>query len=1239
MGALLTGFATTIAKDLAVETGKSIIADRKAKGSWESVFINTGAFFREFENGPDSYSEEIKWVLSEENMSAMADALKGDNGYHLFDKMVDFLRRLMEGSNVPHNDALVLANRIANAIIEQLPEIAPDKYDRHIIQRWHEENSEKLQEIARDIQQLKDSYLKYNKNISVFSAEDINNDLRRDTNDPSIGIDFFSVDDTEFQQQFAEKLFEEKIYVKCRCREEGIYSIVNELWRVNDTRPLFIVDVQEDWEYLIENACSGNIFIPRFYAEEIPAIPDNTNIFLLSDDMPDYKKEAIQLRPRRRSTIVNSLQTAGMDYESAYHLVEKTNGLYMPMKKIIYNGVINNNLDWIERLKSRVKKTCLLVGKWTDCDGDRLIIEKMSGMKYAEFMDAVDPYMKGEDPLIYKMNTHPYTSYCLASAENTWVNMTIGTEDPMWGLYVECLKEALYEAEPLFTYSTKEKLAAQLNGEKLFWSEEIRRGLLRTLILMKCFNNDDSYQYAIDNIVMEVLARIKTPEQWNYISRFIEDLCEASPRAVIERLKKELETPSGLMVLFDKQDNDFIFGNNNYIHILFAIEELLTIKEYAWDGWNTILKLDDCSFEYVYSNSPESIIKMVLCPWYNFSAINNISSKVKATKNVLENDRNGWDRIFEALPANQDSVFGSLRTPRYRDHEEMSEATTESMGKVTAEYLDLLLSNIEFKTERLIKLIKISDKLEGDDRRRVFGEVLEGVSHLTDIEIADIKDTIREIIYHHRYFASSAWAMGKDALEEYESLLCEIEVTTEELEYRYLFKSRWNVPVPNPIPYDEGGFEENEEKTRAFITDKLKEFREKGLDLRKLAESCRSFEQSTLGVYLAKAASDIFDIELFSMLLEVQPEGLMATDYYSNIAGNNDALFETIIEQAQNKGCSFEVLASLYKVELMSSGTRKAVSQADDEVKSLLWSNYHYGMVRKDWEWSLSECKKHGTIDSYINMLYDYSRSNHDRDNLYELLLGVTDVRRDVPVQSCMTEYYLQELLKPLQSAYCMDEEKSKGIAMIEMLFSSCLDWSDCKCLKMVMQKSPELLAELISIKYKKDDKTDEQVPVSEKEEQRISNAYRLYEMAKFCPAEIDGAVEEERLREWLQKLRSLLAENNQESLFSSVIGRLLSFSPLGNDNYEPCEAVRNIIEEYADERFENAYIIAVRNRRGVFTPSAGDQERTIARRFRENAEQLRSEYPKTASMYYQLCRLYEAEAIEERERAERGVY
>ncbi len=126
-------------------------------------------------------------------------------------------------------------------------------------------------------------------------------------------------------------------------------------------------------------------------------------------------------------------------------------------------------------------------------------------------------------------------------------------------------------------------------------------------------------------------------------------------------------------------------------------------------------------------------------------------------------------------------------------------------------------------------------------------------------------------------------------------------------------------------------------------------------------------------------------------------------------------------------------------------------------------------------------------------------------------------------------------------------------------------------------------------------------------------------------------------IKEWIEHFRELLKKNGQIDSFSYHMGRLLANSPAGEDGYYPCEAVRDVLEEYADEEMIHQYVNAIYYGRGIYTPTQGREEKNMAERYKENADYLSTRYTKAADIYYRLYDVYCDEARWQRERAENG--
>lgn len=1233
-----TGPALDAIKGVLGKAGEHVFLKYKNFKEISSILENIGVFFQNKEKSEEQFFEDLKCVLSKKNLENIAKDLKNEDGYDLDYKLMKALKKLMREYEIPYEYAESYSRKIVMTFLEQIRVVEPDKYQRYFLQDWRKEQDESMKSLQLRLDKMNEELACFNqRNIEIHSSGSMDMDLKRKTVNPSIGIEFFTIDDDYFKDAFSEKRYQRKIYISGRCREETIYCVLNELWQLDEKRPIFVVRNIESWERLRLLNTEGNVLIPWFYSDEIVAIDNNTNIFVLDENTPAVGKEVIELRPRTYNTIIKCLQLAGMDIERAYELVDETHGLYIPMKKLLFDGLFLKSPNWVSELDDKVKKICLLINSWEDIEGDRLVIETLYGNSYEEFMEELTPYMTGEDPFVHVAKRRGKTSYYLASTEISWEYVNVSIEDKIWKRYTDIVCNVLNEAETLFTYDYKDKLIAMFKGERLFWSETIRKGMLKALIMKGTYKPETDSQNALNVLIEKILNFVKTKEQWEYISTFWKEICEIAPEAVLDRLESEMDSPTGLMELFANQNKDVLFGRNAYIYFLWGIESFLVQKAYYWRGFRWLLKLDSKKYDYK-SNSPKDTFLKIFCTWYNFSAIETPKEKMDSAEIALEESPdNAWNYIYEAVDSTGRSYVGHLSAPQYRECEAPRVTTKGAMHETYKAYVHILLSHMEFSVERWGKMLMIFGDLPDDLRKELLAQMLYEIKQMSDIELIQIKNSIRRLIYNHRHMSSAFWAMPEEKINQFEKLLNEIHATIPEYEYEYLFSGRDDCQLMHPISCDDS---DNYEKNNAMIEEeihkKLIEFKKEGYNLKILAEVCAKEKYSSLGKSLAKYwDGGKWDSEVFFVLLSVQESGLMAIDYMEKAINGDSLLYKEVIERLEEMNYSREFIAKVYRSEAFLTTKTPLVHTAPERIKELFWSNYIH-CDKSNYKWAIGECKKYGSLAVYIKQLIVINYSEQLQPQ--ELFTYFDDIEemRVLPSEAIDT-YDVKQLLEPLQKEYIDDVEKSIRISQIEMLFMRLLEWNDMKCFNKMIKSSAKLMADLVSIVFKKDNNAHDSI--DSKSDAYVTNMYSLFDKAHFCPTEENNAVDEVKLEKWVEEFRTLLTRNNQASLFTGILGRLFSYSPIDEDGHEPCVAVRKMIEKYGDDKLKNKYIYAVFDRRGVYSPSAGREETRMSEAFRENGRFLEAKYPKTASIFTGLADLYQREAIREREEAENGEF
>lgn len=1227
---VIASLGSAAAQNVFLSIGEQAVKKFKKSRDWKKLVVESGDFFIQDDQKESDFFDDLLLVLSKDNLSEIAKNSESADGYVLKDKLFKSFSKLMNKYEIPYEIAESYITRIIYVILEGLKSINPQKYQEYFLQDWRDDEKNSMLELRQRIDKITNELERYNREkLEISTSGEVDVNLRKSTISPSIGIDFFVNDDENFQNKFKDMRYEELIFVRGRSREETIYCVLNELWRIKDHRPIYVVRNLESWEKLQSMGIKGNIYIPWFYADEIVAIENNTNIFVIDENTPTFGKSVLELRPRTQDTLLNCLQDAGLEYSKAYSLLSDTHGLYSQMKKQIFKGGYLKVPSWMNKVSEKAKKTCLLIGSWEESEGDKKVIESLYEDSYDKFIEEVLPYVKGEDPLLYKVNYNGKVSYYLASLENIWSYLDVIFNEKIWGVFTEEVFKVIKASEELFTYNSTDRLRAQFKGERLFWSVTIRRGMLKTLLIKATFSRDEENQWHLDNLIETILKDIKTDKQWIYISNFWRELCEISPTSVMKRIENEWDDDSGLLSLFQNQTNDLFFERNPYIEILWGVEQLLLQKKFFWRAFRWLLKLDSKQFQYE-TNSPKNTLINVFCTSINVCCLQSADDKIKAARIAFEiNYNNTWQYLFTSINHNISIGISELSAPKYREYCKLQTTTIEEMKNSELGYCQLLLKHMDFSVNRWKKMINLSGTVTNNLRKSIFKKCLNELSKMSDEEIILIKNEVRSLIYRHRYYSSSNWAMTENILLEYEKFLDEIYIETKEYEYSYLFNR--DCPLRNPSPYDKEG---NEKITEGLIKNKISEFHSKNYDLAKLVRICAKEPHSTLGIYLAKFwNSGEWDYKVFKCLLEIQKSGDLALDYLRNISGSKYIDYGEIIEELTNYSYSTEILARVYRSEAERATDIPLVEQASEKIKQEFWRTSVYCKECND-SWVISKSKEYANLNVYLDQLHQiHLRRSLTAEEIFNCFEGIERMSYSSGNYWLMG-YNVEEFISIIQNAYINDIDKCNRIIQIEFFFSNFLEWEQMKCLNKKIKSSPEIFTQLVCGIFKSDHDKADDLSIDKK---YVQNIFSIYDIAHFCPAEINGRVDESELENWINKYKALLIENNRERLFTSTLGRLFSFSPLGDDGHEPCESVRKMIEKYGDDKMLNRYQIEVFNRRGIFSPCAGKEELKIAENFRSNAEFLESSYPKTAQIFYELSNRYEFEAKKQRVDAENG--
>ena len=378
--------------DLLLDGVKKKLDSVKENYKWQKLFVSTGNFFV---NNPDvlmKFEDDLYSVFSKDNLTRIAKRLKDKNGYDFPQLLYKELYDLMVEYEIPTREAETYIHHFMQVIIIYLKENDPDKTLEMFLGDMEKEIGSYFATLESKMELVLNKISELSKEkIITYSIADIDVQIRRETKYKRMGLDFFQLDDEQFESRFQNALNDTRIYVVGKSREETTYRILNELKNKYSERITLVIKSEEEWKKLQYSNLSGNILIPFFYADRIVVIPNNTNIFIYGEDEPCYTQNKLILRKRTKRNIIDSLEELGIDANEAYKMVDNTHGLYVPLKKKLFDGAMYDKPDWVEG-HSDVVIAALLCGKWTEATGDVLVFEELSGKAYSDCKKELGKY-------------------------------------------------------------------------------------------------------------------------------------------------------------------------------------------------------------------------------------------------------------------------------------------------------------------------------------------------------------------------------------------------------------------------------------------------------------------------------------------------------------------------------------------------------------------------------------------------------------------------------------------------------------------------------------------------------------------------------------------------------------------------------------------------------------------------------------------------------------------------------
>ncbi|EXM40295.1 hypothetical protein RASY3_09475 [Ruminococcus albus SY3] len=1072
-------------------------------------------------------------------------------------------------------------------------------------------------------------YLEYQLDIlfdrsQVLNIEQSFNYISKNT-DNILNEAFFEIDDERFIDDFKKKLDDSSIiHLFSISVEEGRYCILNLLHKLKPDIPVYIVKSKETWNET-EKFLFDCILIPDFQAEEIPAVENNTTIFIHNENT---RPNALRIPQRTIRFLSDKLRNNG--YDDPYKLLHKTNGLYYYIRNTLFTGT-QKHPSW-EKDNDKAVIVAALFGKWKESDGDKSLIEKLYGNSYEQFIAHLNQYIGVEDAYIVRKRdmsynviyelADPFLAIC--SHRNAFTSSIIIQ-------FFDITKEFISERDPIFDEPFERHFYLSA-FKKSKYSNSIKSGMTRTLILLALYAD---YQNEISNLVKEILKMIQSISDWAYISQYIESLCEAAPDAVIAFIENNIDNHTGLLDLFTVEKSGFLTGRHYYTNILWCLERLLPCKDYVARVVRILFEMGNNIEKCSTGNNPRDDISKVFCTWYNVSALE-IEEKIELAKIGVEKYPFFWDSLYKEISKNT-SILCDLSFI-YRETDKIIPYTNGDVLRFSVSYAKILIANISDNLNRIISLIDLLPTCTDEIFIAIQNKMKTAVIKLADPDKEQIKTQLRKIIYHHRRFAKSNWASSSERISKIEKICLDISFEDPAYDFLYLTESG-NIPILNPIVYEseEESHQKNKNHVNEVIASEIARFKESNIDLGHFLGLRKIDYYTTIGATIAKYYCNMnYEESILFSIISSTDNPQIAVNYVRVCSDSALTEVYSALEALRDKHYADKFYIAFLLALPFDEKTRLLIFSLPPESAKMYWQMF-----------SRFESTSKELLDDVIKNLIKFSNwcelyyAIFEHESMFttdEVLAIILD-----SIKKIISEEYnisnnessiIKQLLSIIYQRIGDDFESYPILFQIEMRLSGVLMWDNMKCCQYLFKHNANIYADIIALVYKKDDGLTNESIDTDKFQVFIS----LEQDIKFCPGEEKGSINKEILNTWLNTFCDRLDSQGQGSLKYKKIGKLFACSPMGEDGLFPHEAIRDKIEVMANEELISSFASSVLYDRGLFTVTWGKDEYKLGQKYAELSRKLSVRYPKTAKIFRIISKSFLRESELDREIAETDI-
>ena len=1022
-------------------------------------------------------------------------------------------------------------------------------------------------------------------------------------------------------------------FLACLFRDETVASQSKDLAVVFESK-----------ESLRALAKTTSPFIPIVYTEEaereLAVGFSQFHCIIVRSRNAVNSKPDIALDLPNRDTFRKALARMGVEEDEAKRLIKESGCSPTILRRRLSKFESVRIPHWAKDEKiARSLIPMVLTGAWhnqskADCE----VLSSLARATYQEIEENIAALLKLDDCPIWCIGQYRGVASKLDALYAVSGQITEGD----LAAFFSNAQLILSEADPALELPVDKRWAAAIYNKVRAYSPVIRENVCETLIILSMHGDDlfhDRLGINVQNDVASLINQLLTPLTRKKLFSHSADLpyyAEAAPHEFLSLLEADLQRHQPVVLSLLEPADSGPFAPCPRTGLLWALECL------AWKNLSRVspllAKLSRIAIDDNWVNTPLNSLGAIYRSWMPQTAAP-LKDRMKALDALANQFPDiGWDICIAQLDTGHQIGDYSYR-PRWRSDASGAgqPITNEESMEFERKAHDLVLEWPEsYDWKKLCDLVDRALDMPDEDQIKVWNHIDTWALNPENDDNAKAKlcEHIRQFAFTQQNQWRDIDSQTKDrALTAYENLRSR-EPT---IQYAWLFSNHWiDLSSDDPEEISTSSLEKNEEKTTQLRTSAMKKIWEDSSfeGVRKLLSGDSIPE--IVGNALARCITDIdAQISFLQQGLDVSDDLEIGMDrcfcgFLSSIDGEvREVLISTITE-----GMDVDQCVRLLKCAPFRKNTWRLLDRYKKRVQKQYWKEVTPTWVRHD-ESELIEIidclLEAGRPRAAFNSV-QFSWPQVETSRLKRLLFDVATKHAE-PVGHYKIEAY--QISQALNSLDGRAGVQSNEMAQLEFSYIDALRHSEhgIPNLERQISESPTMFVQVLALAYKRrgrgQDPEELEVKNPEQRAHLAHAAHNLLDQITHLPGIPKGdKINADDLLSWITEARQLCAKYDRAEIGDQVIGQILSRAPKGKASIWPDPSICEVMEKLASQHIGRGFSVGTRNQRGAcFRGKGGEQERELAKKYKNWARQYAFDYPYVSSVLEDIADSYEHEA------------